>query len=269
VKSRLCILGSAGLAILLGSSEAALVARYNFDGNTNDQSGMGNNGALMNGATYSNDTPFPAGSSLSLGDGQQHVLVPHNASLDITETMTISAWVKPQGIAFEGLLAKSPSNGSNPNHAGNYELRIESGSNQMHFLYQQGGANDTAFPISTDPAAIVGANQWTHIAVTVSQIGVDPGEVKYYQNGVLVDTKAINPGFGATNTNPLYIGSRADLFTQWHGQIDDLRIYNTALSDAEIGLLALIPEPSTGLIAAAALGLLGLSRRRGAPVCGS
>jgi hypothetical protein len=261
VKNATCLLYSACFAASLATSPAALVARYNFDGNVNDQSGTGNHGTLMNGATYSNDRPFGSGSSLSLADGGQHVLVPHSASLNLTEALTISAWVRTQGTAWEGVLAKNPSNGSGNNHAGNYELRIETGTNQMNFLYQQGGTNDTTNGISTAAGAIVGSGQWTHIAITVLQVDPAPGEVKYYKNGLLVDTKAVNVGFGATNTNPLYIGSRADLFTQFNGQIDDLRIYNTALSAGEIGVLAAIPEPSTGLVTAAGLGLLGLRRR--------
>lgn len=264
MKKTFCSFHAVIFAASLATGQAALVAHYNFDGNANDGSGADNHGALMNGASFSGDSPFATGQSLSLGDGQQHVLVPHNASLDITETMTVSAWVKPQGNAWEGLLAKSPSNGSGANQAGNYEIRIENGSNQLHFLYQRGGVDDTAFPISTDPAAVIGANAWTHIAVTVEQVGADPGEVKYYKNGVLADTKVIEVGFGATNTNPLYIGSRADLFTQWNGQIDDLRIYNTVLAADEISRLAVIPEPAASLMATAALGLLGFRRRRDA-----
>jgi hypothetical protein len=155
--------------------------------------------------------------------------------LDITETMTVTAWIKTVGDAWEGLLAKNPSEGSPDNHAGNYEIRVENGSNQLHFLYQQGGVADTAFPISQDERAMISPGTWTHIAVTVAQIGDEPGEVRYYTNGVLADTQTINVGFGATNENPLYIGSRADLFTQWNGNIDDLRIYNTVLSGPEIG----------------------------------
>jgi hypothetical protein len=216
----------------------------------------------MNGASFSSDSPFAGGQSLSLGNGGQHVLVPHQASLDITETMTVSAWVKPEGNSWEGLLAKSPSNGSGNNHAGNYEIRIENGSRQLHFLYQQGGTNDTAFPISTNPAAAIVPNVWTHIAITIEQVGADPGEVRYFTNGLLADTKPVAVGFGATNTNPLYIGTRADLFTQWHGLIDDLRIYNSVLPDDEIARLAMIPEPATGLVSLTALGLFGLRRRR-------
>jgi hypothetical protein len=250
------------------TSRAELVAHYQFNGNFDDASGFGNHGTAQNGASLSNDTPptLSLGQSLLLGDGQQHVLVPHDTSLDITETMTVTAWIKTDGNAWEGLLAKSPSDGSGANHAGNYEIRVENGTNQLHFLYQKGGVNDTEFPISDTPEAVVVPGQWTHIAVTVEQIGAAPGQVIYYQNGVLADgdNLPILEGFGATNTNPLYIGSRADLFTQFNGSIDDLRIYNHVLTEAEIAAtMSQIPEPSAlALAALGLLALLGFARRR-------
>lgn len=251
-------------AMSLGSSHAALVAHYTFDGTFDDASGFGNNGSPVNGASLSAETApgLAGGQSLFLADGQQHVLVPHNVSLNMTETMTVTAWVKTQGNAWEGLLAKSPSDGSTANHAGNYEIRVENGSNQLHFLYQQGGVDDTAFPISNSPLAVVGANEWIHVAVSVEQIGDAPGEVKYYTNGVLADTEAIAVGFGATNASPLYIGSRADLFTQFNGNIDDLRIYNTVLSQGEIATTMAVPEPSAGVLTLLGTLLIGSRRKR-------
>ena len=217
------------------SVNAQLVAHYPFDSGYDDISGLGNNGTAEGFASLASDVPPGfSGQSLLLEESGDYVLVDHSDSLDITETMTVTAWVKTVGDAWEGLLAKNPSEGSPDNHAGNYEIRVENGSNQVHFLYQQGGVADTAFPISDDPRAIISPDTWTHIGVTVQQIGDEPGEVKYYTNGVHVDTKPISVGFGATNTNPLYIGSRADLFTQFNGNIDDLRIYNTTLWDPEI-----------------------------------
>lgn len=247
----------------LSSTQAALVAHYTFNGTFDDASGLGNNGAAVNGASFSGDTApgFAGGQSLFLTDGNQHVLVPHSGSLNMTETMTVTAWVKTQGTAWEGLIAKNPSDGSALNHAGNYEVRIENGSNQLNFLYQQGGNNDTATPISDSPLAVVGANEWIHVAVTVEQIGATPGEVKYYANGVLADTKPVAIGFGATNTNPLYIGSRADLFTQFNGNIDELRIYNTALSQGEIAA-TMVPEPSTSILAMVGILLIGFRRKK-------
>lgn len=223
------------LLSICGSSYAQLVAHYPFDTGYDDVSGLGNDGAAEGLAALVGDVPPGfSGQSLLLVEAGDYVLVPHSESLNMTETMTVTAWVKTVGEAWEGLLAKNPSEGSPDNHAGNYEIRVENGSNQLHFLYQQGGVADTAFPISQEPAAVIAPNTWTHIAISVEQIGDEPGEVKYYTNGVLADTQTINVGFGATNENPLYIGSRADLFTQWNGNIDDLRIYNNVLYAPEI-----------------------------------
>lgn len=257
---RQSILSISLIGLLACGAQAELVGHYPFDTGFEDTSGMGNNGTAEGGASLADDVPAGmGGKSLSLSDGQ-YVLVPHSDSLNITESLTVAAWIKTMGVAWEGLLAKNPSDGSSANHAGNYEIRVENGSNQLNFLYQQGGTDDTAFPFSDTPQAVITPDTWTHVAVTVEQIGDQPGEVKYYTNGILADTKPIEVGFGATNTSPLYIGSRADLFTQFNGNIDDLRIYNSVLSDAEIR--SLVPEPSSGLLAMLAFAGLGILRRR-------
>ncbi len=209
-----------------------LVGLWQFDGSAGDGSGNGHDGTLENGAALSDDVPpNSAGQSLQVSGGEQHVLVPHSDSLNVTEEITIAAWVKPVGDqAWDGILAKNPSDGSNANHAGNYELRIENGSRGLHFLHQQGGDNDTAFYNSA--AAVITGDEWSHIAVT----GVKNGDLHYYINGELADTWAdpLADTFGATNSNPLYIGSRADLFTAMDGFLDDVALFNRALEPAEI-----------------------------------
>jgi hypothetical protein len=254
------------VALLLASTaQAGLIGLWRFDGNTNDTSPNANHGTLMNGASLSNDVPtvLAGGQSLSLSGGNQHVLVPHNSSLDITSSMTISAWVKPVGnVAWDGVLAKSPSDGSLSNHAGNYELRIENGNRQPHFLYQRGGMNDTTFPIAT--ASAVPDGIWTHLAVTV-QAG---GTVDYYLNGAFSEGIAVESTFGVPNTSPLYIGSRADLFTTFDGFIDEVALFDEVLSAGQIQQLAngvIIPEPSAFLMATIGTLLLALSCRHWLP----
>jgi hypothetical protein len=144
------------------------------------------------------------------------------------------------------------------NHAGNYELRIENGSRRPHFLYQRGAANDTAFALA--PTAVVPEGVWTHLAVT-AQAG---GMVDFYLNGTFVEGLAVQPTFGVPNTSPLYIGSRADLFTVFNGFIDDVAVFDEVLTAGQIQQLAngvIIPEPSA-LVSVLIGTLLGAFRGR-------
>lgn len=245
---------SIGIAVILlgtGVSRADLVGWWQFDdvvGDTvPDRSGFMNDGTLMNGATISSDVPdfLGAGSSLSLDGGDQHVLVPHNTSLDIPSELTIAAWVKPIGNqAWDGIVAKSPSDGSAANQAGNYELRIENGSRSLTFHHQQGGDNDTVAYPGGPPIA---DSTWQHVATTVNSSGVN-----FFLDGQPAGSYPLGGimSFGATNTNPLYIGSRADLFTTMNGLIDDLRIYNEVLSAEAIRDLAGASDPPADLVTA-------------------
>jgi hypothetical protein len=227
-----------GATLLLGgAARADLVGHWTFDGTLNDSTLNGNNGTFSGSPlpSFSNDVPssIGAGQSVLFGGGSGHVLVPDNASLDITGSMTIAAWVKPNGnVAWDGIVAKSPSDGSLSNHAGNYELRLENGTRRPTFHHQRGGLNDTiAYPNATGTVA---NNAWQHVAVTAT----NGGSVQFYVNGAPAGSFATVGLFGATNNNPLYIGTRADLFTTMDGWIDDLKIYNNALSPTDVFLLA-------------------------------
>ena len=184
------------------------------------------------------DIPAALGSGQSLQlDGSGYVLVEHSESLNLEETLTLAAWIKPVGDeGWDGILAKNPSAESLPNHAGNYEWRIHAGNRTLEFLAQQGDVNDTSPFSSTD--AFVEEGQWTHVAVSVD--AAETGDVKFYVNGALTaDELYIENDFLPANENPLYIGNRADLTTTaFHGFLDEVRIYNTVLSDEEIANIA-------------------------------
>lgn len=221
------------LPLAAASAPAALVGLYRFEGNTLDSSGNGNHGTVQNatGAATTSNSPLPTpGQSLLLDGTDEYVLVPHSASLNITGQMTLAAWVNPGALgAFEAIIAKNPSNGSGSNHAGNYELRAES-NRSLNFLYQRGGLNDTVGDSS-------GANRyvpqsWTHIAVTADGVNT-----RFYIDGNLVATDPMTAGFGATNTNPLFIGARADLGTDFAGRMDDVAIFNNVLTQAQINTI--------------------------------
>ena len=213
-------------------TQAQLAGLWQFEDDFTDSSANGNDGAGVNGVNFvTGQATFGQAGNFSGAD--THVLVSHDTSLDITSTGTFAAWVNADGNAWEGILAKSPSNGSSPNQAGNYELRLENSTQNMTFLYQRGGTNDTN-AVGGGASTQVSSTGWQHVAVTVD--GSGPTEtVNYYLNGALVNTVSGQAnGFGATNTNSLYIGSRADLFTDFHGQLDDVAIFNEVLDVNQI-----------------------------------
>ncbi|MEM7384391.1 MAG: LamG-like jellyroll fold domain-containing protein, partial [Verrucomicrobiota bacterium] len=206
------------------------VGIWALDGDAADSSGNGNDGDVVD-AEFSDDTPRGEGQSLLLADGA-HVLVDHSESLNITNAISIGAWVKPVGEnAWDGVIAKNPSADSGDNHAGNYELRIENGGRFLHFLHQQGGVNDTAFQQGTQ--SIIAPDIWTHVVVTAE---TESGDVNFYINGELSETleAIITIDEFPTNENPLFIGSRADLFTPFDGLLDEVVLHNEVLDENEI-----------------------------------
>ncbi len=223
--------------------QAELVGWWTFDNVVGDKvpdsSTFKNDGTLMGGTTSTDVPEFLAGGrSLELAGVDEHVLVEPSDSLDITETITIAAWVKTMGaVGWDGIVAKNPSDGSDLNQAGNYELRVENGTRGLTFLNQQGGVNDT-IPYGGGP--VITDSVWQHVAVTVNEDGVT-----YFRNGLLHSTRPLGGAmfFGEPNTSPLYIGSRADFFTTMDGLIDDLRIYNEVLTEEDIRNLAGVEPP--------------------------
>ena len=64
-------------------------------------------------------------------------MVPEDPSLDMSGTMTLTAWVKPlDANRAHGILAKNPTAVQRPELPGNYEFRLEAGSRTGHLLYQ-------------------------------------------------------------------------------------------------------------------------------------
>ena len=74
------------------------------------------------------------------------------------------------------------------------------------------------------PAALA-ANTWTHLAATY-----DGATLKLYVNGVLVSSGARQRNVSATSTNPLEIGGDSIFGQYFAGIIDEVRVYNVALT---------------------------------------
>ena len=85
--------------------------------------------------------------------------------------------------------------------------------------------------------AVLPVNAWTHLAATY-----DGTTMRLYVNGVQVASRP-QTGNIATSTNPLQIGGDSIYGQYWSGRIDEVRVYNRALSAAEIQTDMNVPIP--------------------------
>jgi hypothetical protein len=198
---------------------AGLVAAYGFNEASGtsvlDSSGNANNGTIT-GATRVTTGRF--GGALSFANSDW-VTVPDSPSLDLSNGITIEAWVNPANI----------------NNGRWQTVVMKEGTTDLAYsLYLNQGNNvPGGFVFTNAESAVVGAvslplNTWTHLATTF-----DGSTQRLYVNGALVATKGI-AGASPSTSNPLRIGGNSMWDEFAHGMIDEVRIYNRALSQAEI-----------------------------------
>ncbi len=198
---------------------AGLVAAYAFNEGTGtttgDTSGNANTGALTNGPTWNAVGKF--GAAVSFDGVNDHILVPHSASLTLTTAMTLEAWVNPTVTLsnWKAILQKEQDA---------YFLTASSDQNRP----AAGATLNNICCTNTYATAALVPNTWTHVATTY-----DGAQLRLYINGVLVSS---TPATGSiqTTTTPLRIGGNTYSTEFFQGMIDELRIYNRALTATEI-----------------------------------
>jgi Ca2+-binding RTX toxin-like protein len=229
------------LTVSAGPAVAGLVAAFGFEeaaGTALVDSAPGPiNGVLAGGAAAPTRVAIGKfGRALSF-DGADSASVPDGAvtKLDLSNGMTLEAWVNPTTMSgWESVL---------------YKERGGPGTGLLSYaLYaHDGGANTPAAgyvrtSVGGPDRGIQGLtrlplNVWSHIAVTYTTAAAPASSsLRFYVNGALVRTltTAVNQNILA-GTQPLRIGnSNASISEGFNGLIDEIRIYNRALSAAEI-----------------------------------
>jgi len=156
------------------------------------------------------------GSALSfLGD--DYVDCGNDESLNITDAITIEAWVNaetiPTGNAIEQLVTKQCAYVLSWDH-------ISTGGTA--FWIYDGSWHNSGSGITPS------SNVWHHL------VGIyDGNNISLYIDGALASSEPIGSTTIATNANNLYIGSGV-LTSYFNGTIDEVRIYAGALSGAEV-----------------------------------
>lgn len=203
-------------------ADGTLVGHWKMDeGNGEtllDNSGFGNHASLQK---TKDVTWIPGVDGLALflpGNSNRYAVAPNHASLNITDAITIAAWIRPDDISTRTILSKSSPDG--------YELTInDDGLIEFRYNFDTNG-NDYRI---TSNSSYAPDGTWMHIAATY-----DGTTSNIYVNGALdASITYSNPPSINTNNSGLYIGS-LDGSRRWKGALDDVRLYQGALTESEI-----------------------------------
>ena len=213
-----CALALAGPAGAI-AAPAGLVAGYGFEEGTGaavtDASTSGNSGSVS-GAARTPSGRF--GQALSFDGVNDIVSVPDANSLDLTSGMTLEAWVKPSalGSAWRTAILKE--------RTGNLVYGLYAGTNTGKPAGEAWiGDYQEIFGTSALPL-----NTWTHLTVTF-----DGATERLYVGGIQTASRTVT-GAMTPSTGALKIGGNTVWGEWFQGLIDEVRIYNRALSTTEI-----------------------------------
>lgn len=212
-----------------GFEPVGLVAHYAFENNVEDSSGNGHHGTLAGDpnfpVAYVNG-PDGLGQAMLLDgtDNHQHVYLGNFNPSAATDKLTIALWAKWDGPSnsWQAFMGKR--------NSGDWDRDI-----MMWYFELERDAWDIRFAregssINTGQTLEVGV--WTHLAVTF-----DGTTAKVYVNGVVIDEGDFS--FGNDTEAPMQIGAATGGGgNPFNGTLDEVRIYDIALSEAEILELA-------------------------------
>ncbi|MFM2317270.1 MAG: hypothetical protein RLZZ155_1602, partial [Bacteroidota bacterium] len=209
--------------------QTGLVGYWPFCGNANDESGNGNNGTV-NGATLTTDRFGNANSAYSFDGINDGIVVQNNPNI-LQQEYSISIWFYSTidySIPNNNTLLRSGDEGA----CSGQGFAIASYEFHSKFGFADFGSGNFSFETSINTSSFL-TGQWYNLVFTRRN-----NKAIQYINGIAIDSTTNNNYMPASNC-PIFIGSnwlmpgfvQPDVF---NGKIDDISIYNRALTPTEI-----------------------------------
>jgi hypothetical protein len=223
---------------------SGLVGYWPFCGNANDESGNGNNGTV-NGAMLTNDRNGISNSCYDYNGISNQITIPNSLSLNPSE-ISINVWIYALSDNLAILEKGNVSNASNHGYAitHNDGWQIQRG---LKSSFGDGTCSITNNIVWSDYNIFIN-NEWVMITVSIDNLGI----IKHYKNGNLIYTSSNNSPLNSCN-NPAstlrFGGPHWNNDPEWFlGKIDDIGIWNRALTQQEITNLYTSTVPPTAAI---------------------
>lgn len=189
-----------------------LIAWWKFDGDATDE--IGGLDGNVEGASLTSEGRYNQAYSFSQED--DYVIVSDNSAFDISGSATIAFWIKPESIEDDQRLF----------YRKNW-VEVKINDEEIKFKWKNGNSGDLKPKVNLDDE-----NVWIHVVSTISG-----NDAKLYIDGLEADTDNDNDFDLKQSDESLYFGIKYDLNKDYEGIIDEIMIFNRALSNNEVLLL--------------------------------
>ncbi len=238
------------MLVWTGSARADLLGYWALDGDAIDSSGNGHDGTI-NGNVQPAPDRFgnPSGAMSFAGGGGDNINVGNPPEFQMSGAMTIAAWVyldstNPlHGARNSRIVGKMGAGGRRA-----FSTGIEKSANNVPFATMMQVASNASSIVGLTQSPSMPLDRWVHYTAVFT-----PGtSLEVYLDGQLaaIRTDGIPATQYNTNNQPVLIGNRPEASDcGWYGFLDEVRIYDEALSKSRIesvmwGLSAGNPDPA-------------------------
>jgi hypothetical protein len=218
--------------VAVSSSDPALLLHYTFDGHVNDDSGHGNHGIPKGGATYVAGVHDQA---ISLDGIDDYVAVQNLQYISPGQAqVTVCAWIRTDSsIANQAIVS------FDRNEYWRLEIGGEGG----------GSPGKVGWSVMTSTEQLdsgggtrVDDGQWHHVAGVFEDgallVYVDGNRKVLAWGGTTFGTGTVRYGFVGSRSEADAFDGGSGVAWRFHGELDDVRLYDRALSQAEVAHLA-------------------------------
>jgi len=220
-----------------GTLKNGLIAYLPFDTDLTDKSGNNRNGSAV-GSPQITTGLLGAGAVrvTNTGENRNFVTLGKNADLPVGETkdFSVAFWMKTERVNSDPSIVgtKDWDSGNNPGW-----LIGTQGDGRLEWNYRRQGEGTSRKDLDAAGQNLA-ASVWQHVLV-VFNIN---GDAVSYVNGLQIDARSIAPGTGALSNPDLSLNIGQDgtgtYGSEWDGLIDDLAIWDRALTATEAAALA-------------------------------
>lgn len=233
---------------------SGLVSWWRAENNALDAAGA-NHGTALDGLAYS---PGLSGAAFSLNGVGSNVRVPQSSSLNVGtgNGFTVGMWIKPASFNLQDLFEWNNGAGFIGVHMTLNVPNLGGGEGSLWANIVDTSGGDHALSSTT---GLISTNAFQHVALSYDKLS---GQAKLYLNGSIIAAASLGT-FNPQTSSDAFFGIRpSGPFTGiWYGgMMDEVTLYNRALTGNEVATLATVPEPASSAMLIIAAGYV-LARR--------